>query len=324
MQQQINLGFGPKATQMANAIYNAEGRWVPKVAQQVMGQYFNDYNIMNLVKYYVSLKSSETFPDVMDTLQRSSTFNELPDEFNTLAKHYMTMKQKFNIGQDWLNNDSLVKLADNNFKTYVVLRNLTEPFDIYNQGHDEADKYELVKKSTKKCSIKTKKHPYAKREEDLKDNPNITIEKDKYEEGYYNLEVNNENVGILNKAVVFISNKPAALHCGEYALILSSGNKFYIYAIEFNDLKWNKKMENRVGQWNNASIIVGSAYNKDKLRELMNKVVNWFKTNLEVRYCCGIYPEHDFEEQVNWIVDLGDDDSSFDMFGEDNNRYNKF
>lgn len=308
--QKINLGFGPKTIQMGEAIYNAPqgGRWVPKIAQQVMGQYYLEYDKLNMVRYYVQLRSSESFTEHLDELQRASTFYEIPEGFDPLAKHFIKMKQQFNIGQKYLNNDDLKDLASKDFKTFVVLRNLTEPFDIYNQGHDDFDKYELIRKTNKKCFIKTKKHPYAKREEDLQGNPNIKIEKDKIEDGYYSLEVNNENVGILNKVAIFVSSKPPAIHCGEYALILSSGNKFYIYAIEFNDLKWNQKMENKVGQWNNASIVVGLAYTKDNLRAIMNNTLNWFKSNLDVRYCCGIYPEHDFEEQINWIVDLGDDD----------------
>lgn len=304
----VNLGFTPQELQYASTIYNNAGGWLPKMAQFVMGQDY--WNMQDIVKYCIKLKEDELFNDSLSYLTANPVFDDTPqEEIDVVARHFAKMHKTFNRGIQFYNTNDFTSLGQRSVIAYIVLRNLKAPFDIYNQGHfiDGSDKYELLKKGGKKSKFITKRHPYAEKEKDL-DSDQAKIVKSEDREGYYEIEVDNENIGLLNRFAVIISIKPPASHCGMSVTLNGAGNKIYIYALEFNaDVISDKKLINKAGQWSNSAIVLGYGFKKSELESTLKKATEYIKQKCDGRLSILVRPEHDFEEKTNWFKETAED-----------------
>ena len=199
--------------------------------------------------------------------------------------------------------------------TLCYCRNLEPPFDVYNKGRfiDGSDLYKLIKKGSQQSIIYTARVPYVKYESQLK-SEDIKVEKDDFATGdtpMFNIKIKNEHLGTPNRFAIAVSTKPPLKHCGCFVIINGAGNAIYLYALEFNnDLKFEKKIENRAGHFTNDTIILGYGYQNKQLEQIIYKSLQYLKTQVDPRFILKIRPEYPFEEKINWFVELPEDEES--------------
>ena len=314
----VNLGFTPQEMGWAKRIYHENGGWTPKVAEQIMGTH-NFMQGSDIVKYCVKLMEDEMFQDALNYLTREPVFNDIPlEELNIVAKHYERMGKKFNRAGKWWYNDDFARLGIREPSIMTVFRDLEGPYEIYNQGkfNDGSDRYKLIKKGTKDVIIETKRHPIVQKEKELQ-SEQASIELVPGTNDLYNVKIKTTYAGLISRFAVMVSIKPPSFHCGMTVTINSAGNKIYIYALELpNDLRFDRKIDNRLGQWNNATTVIGYGYQAKELEPLLIKTTNFLKQYVDPRITIIVRPEHVFEEKVEWLVPKEEDDQFLDEGGD--------
>ena len=319
----INLSFLPQELNWANKIYYENGgNWSPKIAEQVMGS--NNFNKgSEIIKYCVKLRDDDLFQEAIQELSNQTVFDEAPlESLNILAKHFDRMHRKFMRGNgNFLFPGDLYQLGIHSPSVFAVFRNLEGPYEIYNQGKytDGSDRYKVEKIGTKEIKVVTKRHPVVQKEKEL-ESEQVKFEKDDNDSSIFHLSVKKEHVGLVKRFAIYISLKPPATHCGMTITLNSLGNKIFIYALELpNDLKFDKKLENKAGIMNNNATCMGYGFSSKELETMLIQSTNYIKKNIDTRLSIVVRPEHNFEEQIDWLVQLEDDFSNnsgeeFDFF----------
>ena len=313
----INLSFTPQELNWANRIsYENTDNWSPKIAEQVMGTN-NFMNSQEIVKYCYKIRNVESFQEAIQELTSRQIFDDLPlESINILAKHFEKMHNKFQRGNgDFLFQYNFQHMGIKSPNVFAVFRDLEAPYDIYNQGKftDGSDRYKVEKISSKEIQIVTKRHPIVQKEKELKHDL-IKFERDENDSSLFHLSAKKEFVGFVRRFAVYITLKPPSTHCGMTVSLNSAGNKIFIYALELpNDLKFDRKIENKAGINNNVTCI-GYGFSQKELENILIQGTNYIKKYIDIRLSILIKPEHPFDEQIDWLIEKEDDtNSDFDF-----------
>lgn len=313
----IDLNFKPEVISFAKKMIDEQGMWVPKAAREMMGEQ-KYIELQAETKYCVSLMLNDNFMEHVTYLSNTRCHDIIPsEEITTLRKHYEKMYKTFSKPGQLFSNNDFYPLAIKSMDTFCYCRKLEAPFDIYNKGRflDGSDIYKLSKKGSKDSIITTKRKPFATKESDLESEQATLIPESSYEAGCVDVKIKNKFIGTPNRFAIFLSTKPPVEHSGLFCILTSAGQAIYIYAFEFNgDLKLEKRMENRAGQWNNASIIIGYGFKSNVLEQTLVKSVNYLKGKVGAKLIIMVRPDKEFEEKINWFEPLPEDEEvSFDF-----------
>lgn len=322
----IDLGFSNQEWSLAQRIVNKVGGWVPKEAKEIIGEnLFNTKrDLVDAVKYAVSLASNDTFMDAYSELQSNSIFTDIPlDSLNILAKHYKKMSRWRSLGS-YLYPSSFSPMCIREIITLAKCRNLEKPFDIYNDGHFlKGNEYKFIKKGKTESIIETTRHPYIETKDMMKNDQvklKETERKDKDGNPLFEVRIKNAHIGLINRYAVLISlNPPSCEHCGMTVSLNKVGNVIYIYAMEYNNDKINleKKILNSGGQFSKF-MVLGYGFDGKLLETTLMNATNYIRKNINIALTIVVRPQMPFESKINWLEDMPEDFGSIDGDVEDN------
>ncbi len=290
----INLSFAQREIEFGETVLYTD----PEVAttRDILGKEWDRYH--RIVNYYVS--SKEMLEQCIEVLTRKKAFDEVPEEFDDLARHFHRMKATYDRGAKEYTNDDFYPLGIKNSISYCVCRDLEPPFDVYNSDRylDGSDKYKVKAAGGKQTVFITKRHPYVESEEELK-SKQVTLTP--LEDGEFEVKVNSDYVGIVRRYAIVVSTRKPVAHYGMFAIASSSGSKIFVYACDFDTVNYrDDKVSKKLGVWGSAAVILAYGFTNQSLEAELVKAKDFFEKNCDGRCVILIKPTERFTEGIDW------------------------